>query len=270
MWKATRYNETRNRKIARAGDFGMNKTSYWIALAASTAIVFLGSVVSLAQETSSQPPAKKEQADAGKEHGRQADRPMRDERRMAKPEEGDFEGPPPGPKPRRDFDGALPRSPEGDRGGPRWKSDEGGFDGRPPMLRREGDRDRMGPPFSDRSMPMGPPRWPHEDWGSMEKNDPEMYQLLKSDMDLDRQARELAMQYTRAPKDQREKIRQQVQELVDKHFEVRQQRRSLELKRLEDELKRLREAMERREKARKELVGKRVTSLLGTDDEVGF
>ena len=119
-------------------------------------------------------------------------------------------------------------------------------------------------------MHMGPPRWPHDDWGSMEKNDPEMYQLLKSDMDLDRQARELAMQYARAPKDQREKIKKQVEELVDKHFEVRQQRRSLELKRLEDELKRLREAMERRETARKELVGKRVTGLLGPDDDVGF
>ncbi len=111
---------------------------------------------------------------------------------------------------------------------------------------------------------------PHEDWNDLEKNDPEMYKLLREDTNLERQTRERAAQYRRVPKEQREQIRQQVQQLTEKHFEVRQQRRLLELKRMEEEVQQLREAVARREKARKDLVQKRVSELLGTDDEVRF
>jgi hypothetical protein len=117
---------------------------------------------------------------------------------------------------------------------------------------------------------MGPPRWPHQDWRSIEKNDPEMFTLLRQDMDMERQTRELAMQYRQATKDDREKVKQQIEELVGKHFDVRQQRRALELKRLEQELGRLRETMERRSKARKEIVERRVSELTGQGDDMGF
>jgi hypothetical protein len=44
----------------------------------------------------------------------------------------------------------------------------------------------------------------------------------------------------------------------------------LELKRLEEELQRLRESVDHRTKARKELVEKRVSDLLGKEDLTGF
>ncbi len=69
---------------------------------------------------------------------------------------------------------------------------------------------------------------------------------------------------------QREKLKPQITELVNKHFDVRQQRRSLELKRLEDELQRLRETIDRRSKARKEIVEKRVSELIGREDDLRF
>ena len=78
------------------------------------------------------------------------------------------------------------------------------------------------------------------------------------------------MQYRRASGDERTKIKQQLEETVNKHFDVRQQRRTLELKRMEGELQRLREVIDRREKARKEIVEKRVTELLGTERELEF
>ncbi len=106
--------------------------------------------------------------------------------------------------------------------------------------------------------------------GALEKSDPEMYKLVKADMDLERQTRELAMQYRQAPTDERAKLKAQVTELVGKHFDVRQQRRALELKRLEAELQRLREASDRRQKAREKLVGQRVDDLLGHEDEERF
>jgi hypothetical protein len=107
-------------------------------------------------------------------------------------------------------------------------------------------------------------------WGNLEKNDPEMFKLMKADMDLERQTRELAMQYRQAPSDQRAKLKEKVKDIVAKHFDVRQERRALELKRLEAELQRLRETMERRLKARDKLVSQRVSDLLGREDEASF
>jgi hypothetical protein len=97
-----------------------------------------------------------------------------------------------------------------------------------------------------------------------------MFALLRQDSEAERQEHELAIQYRQAPKDQQAKIKQQVEELVNKHFDLRQQRRALELKRLEGELQRLRESAERRTKARAEIVAKRVAELLGRDDDLSF
>ena len=92
-----------------------------------------------------------------------------------------------------------------------------------------------------------------------------MYPLLKEDYDLERQTGEVAIQYRRAPREQRPAIKERLQELVNKHFDVRQQRHRLELKRLEEELQRLRDAIDRRNEARQALVGKRVSQLLGEE-----
>ena len=104
----------------------------------------------------------------------------------------------------------------------------------------------------------------------MEKNDPEMFKIVRQEMDLERQSRELVDSYRKAPRDKRDDIKKQVEKLVDQQFEVRQQRRQLELKRLEEELQHLRDAIEARNKSRKQLVERRVTEILGQDDDAGF
>lgn len=104
----------------------------------------------------------------------------------------------------------------------------------------------------------------------MEKNDPEMFKLLKQEADLDRQSRDLADDYRRAPPAKRDEIRKNVEKVVDSQFDVRQQRRQHELKRLEEELQRLRDSIAARNKARKELVEKRVAEILGPDEDAGF
>ena len=140
------------------------------------------------------------------------------------------------------------------------------FGGRPD---RAGPPNYVGPPDQRGARRPGPPpgrpRWPHRNWDDLENRDPEMYKLLKNDDDLDRQARELLLQYRRAPNEQRAAIKKQLAEVVDKHFDARQQRRLLELKRLEEELKRLRDAINNRNEARDAIVGKRVSELLGED-----
>jgi hypothetical protein len=119
-------------------------------------------------------------------------------------------------------------------------------------------------------MPPGIPRWPHSDWQSMERNDPEMWRFLKEEGELDRRTRELAMEYRGAPEPRREEVKKELTKLVNRHFEVRQERRQLELKRLDTELKRLREQIEHRTKARSDLVNKRVKELLGDREDEGF
>ncbi|MEN6458955.1 MAG: hypothetical protein ABFC63_08485 [Thermoguttaceae bacterium] len=112
--------------------------------------------------------------------------------------------------------------------------------------------------------------FPHEGFASLEKKDPELFALIKKDMEFERQTRELAKQYRDASEADQPKVKEQIAEVVGKHFDIRQQRRALELKRLEQELQRLRDTMDHRSKARKEIVERRVSELTGHGDELGF
>jgi hypothetical protein len=137
--------------------------------------------------------------------------PLRDDR--GPPGRRDFNRPDPQPGNRL---GGPPR--DGFRGpGP---FDQGGLPKGPPSGDPRGGPGRpLGPGG------FGPPRWPHAEWGSMEQNDPEMYKLLQSDVNLERQSQELAIQYRQAPQDQREAIKKKLEAVVTEHFEARQQRR---------------------------------------------
>jgi hypothetical protein len=108
---------------------------------------------------------------------------------------------------------------------------------------------------------MGPPR---------EIDDPEMAQLNEADQDLDRQTHELAEQLRRAPDGEaRDKLKQELTDVIVKHFQVRQERRELEIKRLELQLDRLRASLKKRMADRDAIVKQRIANLLG-DDELGF
>ncbi len=170
--------------------------------------------------------------------------------------------------------------PPDDRGGPPGPPRDGGPDGGPGHRPSHALPDRGGPPEPPpdgpgrgNGEPAGPPsstRWPYNDPESMRTSDPEMYKLVKADEDLDRQSQDLAVQYRQAAPEKRKQIRQQIERVVNKHFEARQARRSLELKRLEEELQSFRDAIERRTKARKELVEKRISDLLGSEERPKF
>jgi hypothetical protein len=115
-----------------------------------------------------------------------------------------------------------------------------------------------------------PSRWPYIEAEAMRDSDPEMYKLMTQDAKLDRQSQDLAVQYRQAAANQRGKIKEALEKAVSEHFAVRQQRRTLELKRLEDEIKRLQDSLDRRAKLRKDIVEKRVQELLGPTDEMRF
>jgi hypothetical protein len=118
------------------------------------------------------------------------------------------------------------------------------------------------PPFGPQGPGNGGPR------GAVsEKTDPEMYKLLKSENSLEQRIRKAAAQCRQASgKENVDKAKEELQKLVTQQFDVRQQRRALEVKRFEQQIKQLRETSERREKNRKQLIEKRVADLVGQEE----
>lgn len=118
-----------------------------------------------------------------------------------------------------------------------------------------------------------PPRGfggPRLDWEWLQRTDPDMFQLLRRDTELEEQTQRLAAQYRQAPEAEKEHLRKELEELVGKHFDVRQERRLLEVRRLEQELKRLRETIEKRQSAREKIIENRLRELLGQEDILRF
>ena len=106
--------------------------------------------------------------------------------------------------------------------------------------------------------------------GRENDGDPEMNELMKQDVDLDRQAHELAASAREARGEERNKLKSQLAELVNKHFDVRQKRRELSLKRMEEELQRLRDAIASRNKSRESIVDNHVKELVGDPRDLEF
>jgi hypothetical protein len=159
-----------------------------------------------------------------------------DRRPGGPPNPGNPFGPNPGPA---SFDSSAPGGPQGNgRGG------QPGFRG----------QFSPGSPMPFRSFP------------GMSPNDPETEKLMRTDMELDRQSRDLAEHFRGAAKDEQAEIKKKLAEVVTKQFEARQERRTLELKRLEDEIKRIRESIDKRNQGKEQIVDRRVSELLGQDD----
>jgi hypothetical protein len=108
------------------------------------------------------------------------------------------------------------------------------------------------------------------DWEMLKKYDPELYDLERQDVEWEHKCQELSGQLRRAMPEFREAIRAELSDAVARHFDVRQQRRRLQLKRLEDELAKAREAVEKRDSARDELIAERLAELTGEADPLGF
>jgi hypothetical protein len=101
-------------------------------------------------------------------------------------------------------------------------------------------------------------------------DDPEMQELLKQDMELDHRAHELASSTRSARGEERTRLKGELATLVNKHFDVRQKRRELQLKRMEEELQRLREAIAKRDESREAIVAQHLAELIGEAPDLEF
>jgi hypothetical protein len=145
-------------------------------------------------------------------------------------------------------------------------------------LDRETPRDRFRPfegPIERRPLPprdserpgfAPPPR--DAEW--LRRDDPEMSKLLEADREYERRTMDLAERYRRVGEGDRGALRKELAEVVTKHFEVRQQRRELELKRMDEQLARLRDAIKKRQESRQRIIDRRVSELVGSDGSLDF
>lgn len=157
---------------------------------------------------------------------------------------------PDGPRP----DGHRPDGPRGD--GPPMPF---GRDGGPPNAGPHGNGPHAGP--------RGPVPFNIDD---LRERDPEMFELMQADVDLDRRTHELADAVRRAAGDEQKSLRAELEKIASQHFDVRQQRRTLQLKRMEKELARLREGIEKRNELRSAIIQQHIGELLGENEKLDF
>jgi hypothetical protein len=111
--------------------------------------------------------------------------------------------------------------------------------------------------------PGGYGAWPAGD-------DPEMQEVMKQDADLERQAHEMAEHVRQARGEERSKVKADLTKIVNTQFEVRQKRRQLQLKRMEEELQRLRDAISKRNDSRESIVENHIRELVGEPRDLDF
>ncbi len=100
--------------------------------------------------------------------------------------------------------------------------------------------------------------------------DPEMFGLMEREAELDQNTRDLAEKYRHIGEGERAEIHKQIEKLVGEQFDLRQERRQKELKRAEEQIRKLRETIEKRQKAKAEIIDRRVKELLDEDEDMRF
>jgi flagellar hook-basal body complex protein FliE len=89
--------------------------------------------------------------------------------------------------------------------------------------------------------------------------------------ELEKQSRALAQKYGKTEnRDERDKIREQLNDALRQLFDAQQQRRKDEIKQIEEQLKKLQDLMRKREDSKSTIVQRRLEQLLQEADGLGW
>ena len=103
---------------------------------------------------------------------------------------------------------------------------------------------------------------------NMRRNDPERFNLLKSDAEMDWKIRNLVFKFKKEKDaEKKEALRKEISELCAKHFEVRQQRREMDLARMKAWLNQMEQGLEKSRQNKDKIIEERIKFLL--DDSLG-
>ena len=92
--------------------------------------------------------------------------------------------------------------------------------------------------------------------------------IAEQDAAMDRDAKQLATRVRTAKEPENATLRAELEELTERHFEQRQQRRETEIAELSDRVDKLRVAHHRRQENKPDIIHRRVTDLLDAEKEL--
>ncbi len=99
-------------------------------------------------------------------------------------------------------------------------------------------------------------------------DDPEIKALWEKDHKFEEETQNVVKQYNSSKdKDTRAKLKKNLEEIASQQFDVRQQYRELEVKRLEKELDRIHDSIEKRSEKRDQIIKRRISELIHEDEE---
>jgi hypothetical protein len=97
----------------------------------------------------------------------------------------------------------------------------------------------------------------------VKRNDPERYELMLQEAQMDQKSRQLSEQYRRTKTtEEKARIKLELRTLLDRLFDIREQNKQGEIKHLEEELARLKSTMAERRKNKSQIVTGRLEELL--------
>jgi hypothetical protein len=102
--------------------------------------------------------------------------------------------------------------------------------------------------------------------------DPELMQLQQGDAELESQIQQAVQVYATANADDpnRGDIKQSIEDMLEKQFTLRQQRREREILQIEERVKKLREALDKRADAKSKIIERRINDLLTDAEGLGW
>jgi hypothetical protein len=123
----------------------------------------------------------------------------------------------------------------------------------------------MGGNYYYRAQPgMGYPNW-------VTIADPAARKLHGEESELARSADELVHQLAAAKTDsEKDKVKTKLSEVLEKQFDLRQQRHAMEIAALEGQLKRLQDMVQKRQEGRRDIVSKRLDQLVREAQGLGW
>ena len=94
------------------------------------------------------------------------------------------------------------------------------------------------------------------------KNDPQRYELMLQETRMEQETQQRGEQYRRARTDEeKNRIGQELQQLLDRLFDVKEKNKELEIKRLEEQLAKLKNTIAERKKNKSQIVAARMEEL---------
>ncbi len=105
-------------------------------------------------------------------------------------------------------------------------------------------------------------------WDWQHSDDPEVQALREKEQKIEEEAQEIVEKYNETQdKEEQTKLKKQLQDKTVEQFDVRQQYRELEVKRLEKELARIRETIQKRNEKRDEIIKRRIGQLIREEED---